>query len=172
MSLRDHIPATTTCQSEGCTGRGTTFVADNHRPRDLPELYCRDCAQTLVGEASLRPAKGVRAFVWRLADEFRAHHHACASFLLTGMSLASGLRGFAAWIMLGLFLTSVVADIVAMHRRARALWPLCVPPMIIGIVGAGARLEPVSYLAIAAAGLYLFLVAFAALRGAESRSDS
>ena len=111
-----------------------------------------------VGQIALRPATGAKATLWRIADELRAHHHAGASLLITGLGLMSGVQGAGAWVLLVAFTGSVVADVVALRQRTRQLWPLCLPPTLIGMVAAAALLEPVSYLGTVTAAGYLYLV--------------
>ena len=101
----------------------------------------------------------------------RAHHHAVASFLIAGLGLISGVQGVGAWVLLVAFTVSVVADVVALRQRTWQLWPLCLAPMLIGMVVAAALLEPVSYLGIVTAAGYLYLVVADLCRGRVGASS-
>lgn len=159
------------CSSAACR-RDPTHLAAGDTGDGLPELFCTEHLRVLTDDSvGLRPA-GIRAVLWRVWDEGRAHHHTASCFLLSGLGLQTGLGGWGSWAVLGLLACSVVADAVAMRRWTYRLWPLSVAPLVLAVATvAMLGASTVSTLAVVVAILHACLLALAWQRSFAARFD-
>lgn len=160
-----------TCNSAGCHRAGEFLAVDEHTD-GIPEPLCRGHLRMLSEPVELRPGGVIRGGLWRLFDEARAHHHAVAAFLVTGLVVFGGAQGQVAWFLIGLLAVSVIADVYAMRRMIYDLWPLSVAPLLLGLIGAGySGLPAATSAGILTACLHASLLALAACRWYVGRYD-